>query len=155
MASHFHIEGIPPYDGDHEIDLSYLTNRDFHTIKKLSGVRAGEFEEALEKGDNDVIVALAVIALERKGLTVDADVLWNAPAGKMSFVLDDVEEAEDTAPLAQPNASAENESSAEKNGSSGSSGSGAGDSPLARDLSSTGPPDSATGVTSDPVISET
>ncbi len=39
---------IPALDGEFELDTSYFTNRELHMIKKLSGLRAGEFEEAVE-----------------------------------------------------------------------------------------------------------
>lgn len=95
----FHIEGVPPYDGDYEIDLGgEFTNKELHTIKKVSGVRVLELQDAGDSGDNDLVVAFAVIALERAGYKVDVDVLWNAPVGKITFI----EEAEESPPAETP-----------------------------------------------------
>jgi hypothetical protein len=80
------IEGIPPYDGEYPLDVSYFTNRELNIIKRLSGVRAGEIEEALRAGDNDLFVALAVIALRRHGVSVVEDAIWDAETGKLSFI---------------------------------------------------------------------
>lgn len=49
-----------------------FTYREIGTIKRVSGLRAGELEDALAAGDVDVIVALAVIAATRAGETVTA-----------------------------------------------------------------------------------
>ena len=84
------VEGVPPYDGEYEIDLAF-TNREFHTIKQISGLRAGELEEAVQKGDLDLVVALAVNALRRAGHTVNIDALWDAEAGKITLAEDAAE----------------------------------------------------------------
>jgi hypothetical protein len=77
-------------DGEYEFDLAEmmslgepgsLTNREGHRLKVMSGVRMGELEEALLAGDNDVLVALAAIVLERRGKRVDENMLWDAPMG--------------------------------------------------------------------------
>lgn len=86
---HFHIEGLPPYDGDHPIDLERFTNRELHLIKEMSGVRANELTESFQAGDNDLIVAFCAIALQRAGLTVDRDRLWDAEVGKIDLVVED------------------------------------------------------------------
>ena len=92
------IDGIPPYDGEYPLDLSYFTNRELHTIKKVSGVRAGELLEAFAGGDQDVFVGFTVVAIQRKnGGEVDIDKLWDADAAKISFV-GDTPEVEDTSP---------------------------------------------------------
>lgn len=81
------LSNVPPYDGEYELDVTYLTNRELHTIKNLCGLRAGELDDALQAGDSDVIVALAVIALERNGKgPVDANVIWDAEFGNLTFV---------------------------------------------------------------------
>lgn len=88
------IEGVPGIDGEYEFeDFDTFTNRELHRIKKLTGLRAGEFEEAFAAGDNDMLVALAVVVLERNEKQVVDDLLWNAPAGAFSFDLTD--DAED------------------------------------------------------------
>lgn len=79
------ISGLPPLDGEYEFDvvelLNSLTNRELHKIKVMSGVRAGELDEALEAGDSDLFLAIALIVLQRRGRRVDEDMLWDAPAG--------------------------------------------------------------------------
>lgn len=81
------IKGIAGYDGEYPFDASYFTNKELHTIKTHSGVRAGEIQQAFAAGDNDLIVAFAAIALERNGKVVHADVLWNAKVGAIELVL--------------------------------------------------------------------
>lgn len=111
MADKIRLEGVFPYDGEYEMDLSYFTMRELHTIKKVAGVRAGELGEALEAGDSDVVVAIALIALQRAGKQVSEDIIWDAPAGKVTLVAGEEEEAdEDDPPTPQ---------AVEPNGSSG------------------------------------
>src|SRR5262245_29847989 len=96
--AHFKIEGLHPYDGEYPFNVDTLTNRELHTIKQLAGVRANEIEEAAEAGDNDLIVAFAIIALQRAGLKVDPDAIWEADVGKITF------QSEEADPLPPPNA---------------------------------------------------
>jgi len=92
------IEGL---DGTYEFeDLSSLSNRELHRIKTLTGLRLGEFTDALAAGDNDLLVGLSVILLERIGKTVDEDLLWEAPGG--SLVLDFSEDEDPTQAEARP-----------------------------------------------------
>lgn len=62
-----------------------FTNRELHLIKQIAGVRAGELFDAIEAGDNDVLVALAHIAV-RRGDTArpSLDELWDLPAGEIT-----------------------------------------------------------------------
>ena len=95
MPNQLIIEGIPPYDGVHEFeDFDSFTNRELHRIKKMTGLRQGEFDEALAADDNDLTVALAVIVLERAGKEVVDDLIWDADSGALRFDLQQ-EEAED------------------------------------------------------------
>lgn len=142
------IEGVPPYNGEYEIDFDF-SNRELHTIKQVSGVRAGEIVEAGLKGDNDLIIALAMIALRRTGLVVDEDRIWDAQAGKITF---DAVEA-DAFPPPQPSSGGD-EKQSEQTASSGESSNGTGDHPE-NGRSSTGIPDSATGATSESTTSAT
>lgn len=80
------ISNVPPYDGEYEVDVSYFTNRELHEIKRLTGVRAGELQDAFDAGDSDLIVAIAAIALKRAGKQVVDDLLWDAEAGSVMFV---------------------------------------------------------------------
>ena len=92
MADTITIEGVPGYNGEYPLDITYFTNRELHLIKKVSGVRAGELTEAFNAGDNDLMVAVAAIAIQRhthKDVNVDA--LWDAEAGKFTFNMETVE----------------------------------------------------------------
>jgi hypothetical protein len=117
MMSSIKITGIGrAYDGEYPFDGTYFTNKELHTIKRMSGVRAGEIPAALEAGDNDLVVALTMIALERNGKVVHEDVLWNAKVGCIEAMLG---EAEDEADDADPPTPGLDESSSEKKPSSG------------------------------------
>lgn len=98
------IRGVAQIDGTYEFDLAEmltaghpasLTSREGHRIKTMSGVRIGELEEALEAGDNDVMVALAAIVLTRHGKRFDESLLWDAPMGAAEFAFPDREEKGD------------------------------------------------------------
>lgn len=158
MESHFHIEGLPPFDGDHPIDLSYFTNAELRTIKRLAGVRAGELEEAVAAGDNDLLVCFAVIALERAGRTMDEqaiNLLWAAPAGKIVLVAGDEEEAGAGPPEPSPSGREQNANAGEKTGSSGPPSRTGGDDHPESPPSVIGSPASATGADSAPVTLRT
>jgi hypothetical protein len=94
------IEGIPAYNGEYPLDISYFTNRELHLIKELSGVRAGELEEAFAAGDNDLMVAVAAIAIWRKTrVKPDLDAIWDAEAGKFTLrVAETVEDDDESVP---------------------------------------------------------
>lgn len=148
MADFVRIVGVPPYDGDHPIDVSYFTNRELHTIKEIAGVRAGQIEQAFADGDTDLVVALAIIALARAGhVRVDRDRLWDAEVGKIDLVL----EEDDVSPPASalPSESGGNERNGEPPSSSGQPLKIVGEDLRGKNLSSTGSPDSATGAASD------
>lgn len=90
------IEGVTGYNGEYPLEADYFTNRELHLIKVESGVRAGELAEAFDAGDNDLMVALAAIAIWRKrGQKPNMDALWDAPAGKFTFLFDGEDAAED------------------------------------------------------------
>lgn len=72
------ISGISPYDGEYPVDDSGFTNREYHYIKQVSGVRAGELAEAAAAGDRAVEVALTAITLQRNGKVVHLPLLWDA-----------------------------------------------------------------------------
>lgn len=119
------IKGIDAYDGEWDFDSSYFTNRELHTIKRVAGVRAGELSDALAAGDTDMIVALAVVALQRHGKHVDEDLLWDGHAGSILYEgePEDEEEGDALPPVTGPAATSEtggNETSSGGNGKSGS-----------------------------------
>ena len=109
------VTGIPGYDGEYPLDLSYFTNKDLHTIKRIAGVRAGEIQAAVDADDNDLAVAFTVIALERNGKAVHEQVLWDAKVGCIAI---DHKTAEAEADAVPP-APGSDGSVSEKNASSG------------------------------------
>jgi len=92
------IEDIPGLIGSYELDLSRFTNDELRLIKRESGVRAGEFEEALQAGDNDLLVCFALVALNRAGIVAAAERLWEADAGRIHIDLTSEEEEDDAGP---------------------------------------------------------
>lgn len=99
----FKITGVPPYDGEFDIDLTTFTNRELHTIKRISGNRGNEIREAFMRGDNDLVVALVIIALQRSGRFsyVVEDAIWDAPSTRFEFV-EDVEAEQEQGDDADP-----------------------------------------------------
>jgi hypothetical protein len=122
------LTGIPGFDGSYEIDFGRFTNRELHVIKQLAGVRLGELSDAFAAGDNDVLLAIAKIAVKRAGKDIPDELLWEAEMGSITFDVSDLEEDD------------ENDSR--------SPGSGTGSGSSASDPSPIGNRGSATGVTS-------
>jgi hypothetical protein len=120
------IEGVRAYNGDYPLDLSYFTNRELNLIKTVSGVRAGELSEAFEAGDNDLMVAIAAIAIWRKsGDKPNVDMLMDAEAGKFTFKLE--AEADEDESLPPPTEPGNDETTADGNSSDGESSNGSTD----------------------------
>ncbi len=144
----------PQLAGEYDLDISSFTNRELHEIKVETGVRAGEIEEAFAAGDNDLMVAITLIVLQRSGKGTFAqlrDAVWDLPAGSVQFDLTDEEKNAAGDDALPPTSGLD--SSTNANGSSGSSGpdlSGTGDDP-ANGQSHIGSPLSDTGATSDPL----
>lgn len=89
--------------GEYELDIGYFTNRELHLIKKETGVRAGEYEDAIASGDTDLAVGLAFIALQRHGkLDIPIDALWEMEAGKIIVDLSGDEEEDALPPESEP-----------------------------------------------------
>lgn len=124
------IENVFGADGRYEIDAEYFTNRELHQIKQISGIRAGELGEAIDAGDSDLLVALAVVALARHGKTVPVDVLWDANAGRIAIeaVIDEAALAEVAALPPESGGDAMSDA-AKTNADSGNGSSGSGASP--------------------------
>src|SRR3990172_6646952 len=101
------ISGTGAGDGEYPLDLSYLTNRELHVIKTVAGLRVAEIEEAIRVRDNDLVVALAAIAVKRFGREVPLDVLWDAHAGSITLDLTDEDAADDEESLPPQNAPVE------------------------------------------------
>ena len=96
------INGIPPYDGEYDLDFERLKNRDVEIIKRVSGYTPLEWSEAGDRGDTTFIVALGICMARRGGLVkVDEDLFWEAELGAITI---DTEEDEALAgpPTSEP-----------------------------------------------------
>jgi hypothetical protein len=109
------IKGVPPYDGDWPADLSRFTNRELRTIKKVSGIKAAQLQAALLEGDQDALVALTVVMLQRSGqyAHVSEDLRWDADSNALEFVT--AEEQQEA--VEDPNSPQPSESTPEPPGS--------------------------------------
>jgi hypothetical protein len=61
------IEGIEGFEGEYPFDQSGLTWGDFRLIQRESGVRAGEFDDEVKRGNIELVIAMAKIALTKAG----------------------------------------------------------------------------------------
>jgi len=171
MADKLIVTGLgKQFDGEYEFNLAEMlvmgtantmTNGELHTIKRIAGVRAGEIEDALGAGDNDVLLALGVIVLARNGRRLPEHLMWDAPAGSGIVIvpdegLDDEDAAEGdvSPPEVSPTANEPTEASETLETSGGSSSNPSSASLPPSDPSPTGDPSSAT-PTSDPVSDPT
>ena len=147
------IEGVPPLDGDYDLDVSKFNGHELHVIKQVSGVRANELREAGAAGDYDLMIALAMIAARRAGVAATAEQLLEADVGKITIDYTE-QEAEERPPASQPPSGNANSAGDSENGSGGTTTSGLtsntiGDQPPNR-LSRTGLPGSAAPADSAP-----
>lgn len=95
----------PEGERRYQLPSSY-TYREMGRIKTITGLRAGEIEQALIAGDSEVIIAIAVIAAERSGDKVDIDKI-----GDLEFGAITVEEEPDPTPAADDAAATDEPSS--------------------------------------------
>lgn len=152
------IKGVEVFDGEYELDLTRgYTGNELHFIKKMSGVRLGEIQEAAAAGDYDLMIALAVIAVWRdgtKGVTKEsavraAEALLAEDSG---FLTIDVGEGDDAGPPEPTASSSGNDSNSEYSSASSSS---TGDDPPETTPPSTGLPSSEPTSASDLATSAT
>ena len=138
------ISNLPPYNGDHEVSPPFNA-REWRIIKQTSGALPTTLGEAIAGGDPDVVVALVMIALRRKGEIPDENrIVDNYFPGDESGVHARIEVILDDEPDAVPPPSPPSELAQRR--SSGISGSDAGDTRQENDPSSTGTPRSDTGA---------
>lgn len=146
------IEGVPPHDGEYEIDFTSLDMDEFHLIKRLTGIVAGELEDALARIDTDVFVGLAAVVIQRSGKRITANVenqLWKAKLGQIRVKLEP-----DSPPVMSqktpPSSTDEPEQPTEPTSSSGDDGKDVSETSEADDPEATGQPGSEPSPTSDP-----
>ena len=107
------IQGVEPYDGEYDTEIVKFTGYEWHEIKQLTGLRGGEFYDALSAIDLDASNACAYIALQQAGKNPDKDIIWNSHVGQIAVLLgvDDEEnppspqESSEDAPESQPETS--------------------------------------------------
>jgi hypothetical protein len=119
MPHKFVVKDIgPTIDGEYDFDAGTLTYRDFRTIKRISGIRRGEIEDALIADDTDAVLALAIVTLQHHGKVVDEEMLLDNTLGTVQLVL---EAPEPDPPLLSPadGESANDESQSDSSNSSG------------------------------------
>lgn len=112
------VTGVSPaVDGSYDLPtLEALTHGDLRLIKRESGVRAGEIEEAFAAGDSDLLVALTLVALKRSGKEIPAELLWESELGAIDVRVGD----EDVPPAQTPDSDASESGQPESSGPSSS-----------------------------------
>lgn len=105
MLARYIVDGVLGLDGTYEIDLETLTANELHQVKRMSGVRANEFDEAMIAGDAALHVAVTLCAIRRSGdsrasLPGAEDALMDAPINSIRLELVDSEakDGDDTDP---------------------------------------------------------
>jgi len=88
-------------EGEYELEMTFF-NKDHRKIKKVSGLRVLEYQEALEAGDLDFIIALASIALDRAGKQHNVEHLYELPDDCIQFVIEEEESPPPKAPELSP-----------------------------------------------------
>lgn len=100
--SKFVVTGMPAFNGEYPFEIESFTMRELQIIKRISGLRTNELDEAIAAGDNTLMLALAVIAVRRNGREWEAfeKLAWESEVGDISLVVDEDEEvADEAAPL--------------------------------------------------------
>lgn len=77
-------------------DLADITNNEMRVFKRASGLRLGEIQEAVETGDNDIVIGLLAVALQREDGRVDIDALLNDKIGAITVVVEEDEKVPPT-----------------------------------------------------------
>lgn len=95
------VTNLPPYDGEYEFENLEFTFGELHKIKQMTGLRRGDFMDAVVSRDADLDIAFSLVVLERHGHTADPKILWAATPGSLTLVFGDDDEADDAAPLAK------------------------------------------------------
>lgn len=70
-------------------EIDTITYREAALVKKLTGLRFGEFGEAFENGDTDIMVGLAAVAVYRNSGQTDLDYLFNLTLDEIAYVTEE------------------------------------------------------------------
>jgi hypothetical protein len=73
--------------------LDGITYKEANMIKKLTGLRMGQYGDAFDEGDMDMIFALAVVAKKRQDGYVDEEAMYNLPITKIEIQVEDEDNA--------------------------------------------------------------
>lgn len=112
MADRIIIQGVKPYDGEYPLEMQEepLTTLEWRWVKKISGYLPLTIGDGFAGADPDLVCALAVIALRRKGkiqkeqALLVADRLADAPfdGAAIQLVFDEEEETSEDADARPP-----------------------------------------------------
>lgn len=81
---------IKVHDAEYQFpEIDTITFREASLVKKLTGLRLGEFGEAFENGDTDMMVGLAAIAVHRNSGQVEFDYLYDLNLDDIAFVTEE------------------------------------------------------------------
>ena len=100
------------FNGEYDVDISDLTNRELHSIFLQCQVTPVDIFRSLLTGHAGLVVALTAVMLERMGKQPDLDALWDAPAGTIRFdwSAEKAEAATELPPSMPPEGGSETES---------------------------------------------
>lgn len=73
------------FNGEYDVDISDLTNRELHFIYQQCQVTPVDIFRSLLTGHAGLVVALTAVMLERAGKQPDVAALWDAAAGLIRF----------------------------------------------------------------------
>lgn len=81
-------------------EIDTITYRESALVKKLTGLRLGQYAEAFEDGDSDMLVGLAAVAVYRSNGQTELDYLFDLNLDDIAFVTEeeDSELPPDSAP---------------------------------------------------------
>ena len=84
-----------------------FTFREMNLVKRTTGLRAGQIYDELERGDSDVVFAMAVIALRRANPLADVETLFDSKIEQIELILEPGEGEEDEESLPPAEGAAE------------------------------------------------
>ena len=87
-------------------DYSQVTFRENQLVKRVTGLRVGELQEAFEKNDSDAVLALFLISKMRMDGDVDVDAILDTPVLEFTIKTKELEVEVPTEPAAEAGGSA-------------------------------------------------
>lgn len=110
----------PKLDGEYELDETRFNKWELHCIKRLTGLAGRDLIAAMQIGDTDMAVGLAMVALMRHGKIV-SETPWATEEVKHLWQKGDIEIPDEPAgdDARPPEPSESDDEPSEKSGSSG------------------------------------